>query len=101
MTYIEFENEQVIRMLIEICFREYPDGVFEVRDTEGFVCKTRKADSILNEIDGGDEEIGLNFYDGHGKFLGWFGILPYEEDPDCIIFDMSDNKFCEKVMEQM
>lgn len=68
-----------------------------VQDTEMMVIKSNDVTAILNAIDGGDEEIGINCYDADKKCLGWFGVYPFE-DADDAIFDYSDNKFCNKVI---
>lgn len=96
--YISEDNEQQIRRLLEISKEEKGDITFTIWDTEGKIVKTTDSNKIIEEIDGGDEEIGINCYNNNG-FLGWFGVLPYEcED---IIFDHTDNAFCNNVMRRL
>lgn len=95
--YITPEQAAAIRKVINACLKAQPTGYFKVYDTEQFVIKSSNAEDILEAIDGGDEEIGLNFY-ADKKCLGWFGVLPYE-DPDSVVYDCSDNEFCKTVLE--
>lgn len=91
--YIDREQAQTIYKVI-VKGLETTDFV-KVYDTESFVIKSNNPDEILNAIDGGDEETGLNFYKDK-KCVGWVGVLPYEE-PDSVIFDHSDNEFCHSI----
>lgn len=95
--YIPSENAEKIIELLNKCKEEYPEMIFYIYDTESFVCKSQNPDEILEEIDGGDEEIGINCW-VNKEMIGWFGCFPYEE-PDSIFFDCSDNNFCRKIME--
>lgn len=96
LKYIQPEQADTIRAVINACLKHEPEGFFKVYDTESFVIKSRSAEKILEALDGGDEEAGLNFY-ANGKCLGWFGVLPYEDD---CIFDHSDNEFCNNIMKE-
>lgn len=89
--YIDKEQAQKIYKII-VKGLETSDFV-KVYDTESFVIKSKDADKIIDALDGGDEEAGLNFYKG-GVCVGWVGILPYEED---VIYDHSDNEFCHSI----
>ena len=99
--YIPQENADVIAKLINTCKSLNPEIIFKIYDTECLVYKSKNADTetILNEMDGGDEELGINCYID-GKCCGWFGIMPYE-DTDSVIYDYSDNEFTNRVMEMM
>ncbi len=97
--YIPSNNEAVIRTLIANCNKQFPEVMFKVFDTESLVIATNDVDKIIDAIDGGDEEIGINCYDREGNHLGWFGVLPYEAED--IIFDHSDNEFCDTVWSKM
>lgn len=96
--FISKDNEQQIRQLLEICKKEKDGIIFTVWDTEEKIIKTADPDKIIDEIDGGDEEIGINCYNKSG-FLGWFGVLPYEDED--IIFNHTDNAFCNNVMRRL
>lgn len=90
--------DQIIRFM-EICKEVHPNIAFKVRDTEGCVIYTRNIEKVIFEIDGGDEEFGFNIIDRQTKeVLGWFCILPYEEDFIC---DCSDNDFCKEVCDRL
>lgn len=96
--FISKDNKQQIRQLLEICKKEKDGIIFTVWDTEEKIIKTADPDKIIDEIDGGDEEIGINCYNKSG-FLGWFGVLPYEDED--IIFNHTDNAFCNNVMRRL
>lgn len=96
--YISEDSERQICRLLEICKQEKSDITFTICDTEGIVAKTVESNKVIEEIDGGDEDIGINCYNKNG-FLGWFGILPYEDED--IIYDHSDNAFCNNVMRRI
>ena len=104
--YIPSENAEKIIELLNKCKEEYPEMIFYIYDTESFVCKSQNPDKILEEIDGGDEEIGINCWVNgenswvNGEMIGWFGCFPYEE-PDSIFFDCSDNNFCNKIYREI
>ena len=97
--YIPSENAEKIIELLNKCKEQYPEMIFYIYDTESFVCKSQDPDKILEEIDGGDEEIGINCWI-NGEMIGWFGCFPYEE-PDSIFFDCSDNNFCNKIYREI
>lgn len=97
--YILENNEIIIRNLLTNCKNERVDIIFKVFDTETLVIKTNNVDEVINAIDGGDEEIGINCYDSEGNHLGWFGITPYETED--IIFDHTDNEFCEGIWSKL
>lgn len=97
--YIPSENAEKITELLNKCKEEYPEMIFYIYDTESFVCKSQNTDKILEKIDGGDEEIGINCW-VNGKMIGWFGCFPYEE-PDSIFFDCRDNDFCNKIYREI
>lgn len=97
--YIPSENAEKIIELLNKCKEQYPEMIFYIYDTESFVCKSQNPDKILEEIDGGDEEIGINCW-VNGEMIGWFGCFPYEE-PDSIFFDCSDNNFCNKIYREI
>lgn len=97
--YIPSENAEKIIELLNKCKEQYPEMIFYIYDTESFVCKSQDPDKILEEIDGGDEEIGINCW-VNGEMIGWFGCFPYEE-PDSIFFDCSDNNFCNKIYREI
>ena len=94
--YISEKNEATIRNLLVSCKKSVPGVVFKVRDTEELVIKSSDVDEIIAAIDGGDEEIGINVFDSTKKYLGWFGIFPYEAED--IVFDSSANSFCDRVL---
>lgn len=95
--YIPSENAEKITEFLNKCKEEYPEMIFYIYDTESFVCKSQNPDKILEKIDGGDEEIGINCW-VNGEMIGWFGCFPYEE-PDSMFFDCNFNNFCRKIME--
>lgn len=97
--YIPQENADLITKLINVCKSIHPEISFRVYDSEDLIYKSKTPDAelILNEMDGGDEEIGINCY-LDGKNIGWFGLLPYE-DEDSVIYNHSDNEFANKVYE--
>ena len=95
--YIPEENANKIRTLINVCKSIHPKISFQVYDSDDLIYKSKTPDAelILNEMDGGDEEIGINCY-LNDKNIGWFGLLPYE-DEDSVIVNASDNDFCSLV----
>lgn len=93
--YIPQDNAEVIYRLLELCKEKEPNVCFDVLDTEEQVCKSKDSERVLNDIDGGDEDIGINCF-VNGEYLGWFGLFPYE-DPESMIYDYSDNEFCKDV----
>lgn len=95
--YIPEENAKVIRKLLTECKKENPELFFHIWDTESKIVKTKDIDKAIEAIDGGDEEIGINCYGADKNCLGWFGILPYEDDAECVIYDHSDNYFCNSI----
>lgn len=99
--YISQENADLIKRLMELCKEERDNILFKVYDTESCVTFTRNIDKVIDEIDGGDEEIGINIIERETKNnLAWFGVLPYEEKT-YMIFDHSDNDFCNNVMNRL
>lgn len=99
--YIPQENADLIIKFMKTCEEIHSNIAFKVYDTECCVIYTRRIEKIIDEIDGGDEEFGFNVIDRETKeVLGWFGVLPYE-DKDGVIFDHSDNDFCEKVWKKL
>ena len=99
--YIPQENAKVIYKLLECCKRYNPKMYFEILDTEDLVYSSKKPnlDEMIKTLDGGDDEFGINCY-VDGKYLGWFGILPYE-DSECVVFDCSDNEFCMGITDEL
>jgi hypothetical protein len=97
--YIPQETADQIIKFMEICEEVHPNIAFKVIDTEGCAIYTRNIEKVISEIDGGDEEFGFNIIDRQTKdVLGWFCILPYEEDFIC---DYSDNDFCKEVYDRL
>lgn len=93
--YITKENAELIVKLLKTCEEVHPNVAFKVRDTEECVIYTRNIEKIIYEMDGGDEEFGITVVDRETKErLGWFGVLPYEEDVVC---DHTDNEYCDTV----
>lgn len=95
--YIPEKNANKIRTLINVCKSIHPEISFQVYDSDDLIYKSKTTDAelILNEMDGGDEDIGINCY-LNDKNIGWFGLLPYE-DEDSVIVNASDNDFCSLV----
>ena len=99
--YIQQENADLIKKLMELCNEERENISFKIYDTERCVIYTRNIDKIIDEMDGGDEEFGINIIDRETKkCLAWFGVFPYE-DFDSVIFDHSDNDFCDNVFNKL
>ena len=77
---------------------------FVVYDTEGCVGCGTDVDNIFTLLDGGDEMVAIEFERYEEKFLesfvvGTFQCHPFEGDRyGEIIWDWTDNKFCEDVM---
>ena len=92
--YIPQENTETILKLLNKCLELEPNIKFHILDTEGYVGKSRNPEKIIQAIDGGDEELGINCMIDE-ECIGWFGILPYEEYD--IVYDCSDNNFCNYV----
>lgn len=97
--FIPEENAKVIRKLLKLCKERKPSVVFDVLDTESRVIVTKNIEKVIEAIDGGDEELGINCFENR-DYYGWFGILPYEE-LDGVVFDNSDNEFCESITRQL
>lgn len=98
--YIPQEN---VHKLLDLLYRakELHEGVlrFKVYDSEGPVVSTLNPIRVINEIDGGDEEVSIKFVDYESKkYLGIVFNLPYEQDG--IAFDYSDNEFIERLMNE-
>lgn len=98
--YIPQEN---VHKLLDLLYRakELHEGVlrFKVYDSEGPVISTLNPIRVINEIDGGDEEVSIKFVDYESKkYLGIVFNLPYEQDG--IAFDYSDNEFIERLMNE-
>jgi hypothetical protein len=99
--YISQENADLIKKLMELCNEEKENISFKIYDTESCVIYTRNIDKIIDEMDGGDEEFGINIVDRETKnYIGWFGVLPYE-DFDDVIFDHTDNDLCNNVFNKL
>lgn len=99
--YIPEENAKLIKKLLEVCNNERENISFRIYDTESCVIYSRDIEKIIDALDGGDEEIGINVIDRETKSaLGWFGVLPYE-DVEYMIFDHSDNDFCNNVFNKL
>lgn len=99
--YISEENANLIKKLLEACNDERENISFKIYDTESCVIYSRNIDKIIDALDGGDEEIGINIIDRDTKnCLAWFGIFPYE-DFDCVVFDHSDNDFCNNIWNKL
>lgn len=99
--YIPEENAKVIRKLLTLCKESKPDVLFRVVDTESHVITTKNIEKLIDEIDGGDDELTINCFDNvDGNFYGWFSVLPYEEF-DGIVFDNTANGFCESIIRKL
>jgi len=96
--YIPQENAKTILKLMNKCLEVNSNIKFHILDTEGYVGKSKNPEKIIQAIDGGDEELGINCMVGE-DCIGWFGILPYEEND--IMYDCSDNEFCLKVCQMV
>lgn len=70
-------------------------GKLVIYDTEQRIYVGSDVDATMKELDGGDEEVGINLYRPTGKSL-WFGVLPYEE-PDSVIYDHTDCEEAESI----
>lgn len=98
--YIPQENAQELLDLLNRA-KDLHEGVlrFKVYDSEGPVISTLNPIRVINEIDGGDEEVSIKFVDYESKkYLGIVFNLPYEQDG--IAFDYSDNEFIERLMNE-
>lgn len=98
--YIPQEN---VHKLLDLLYRakDLHEGVlrFKVYDSEGPVISTLNPIRVINEIDGGDEEVSIKFVDYESKkYLGIVFNLPYEQDG--IAFDYSNNEFIERLMNE-
>lgn len=99
--YIQQENADLIKKLLEACNDERENISFKIYDTESCVIYSRNIDKIIDALDGGDEEVGINIIERETKnYIGWFGVFPYEETED-MIFDHSDNDFCNNVWNKL
>lgn len=85
--YIPEENAIIIRKLMKECLKL--GGKLVIYDTEARVYVGDDVNAAMKELDGGDEEVGINLYRPKGKDL-WFGVLPYEE-PEGVIYDCTDD----------
>lgn len=103
--YIPQENaDKILKLLLkakEICGQDL--GFWLRSDDCETSVKTRNPEKVIDEMDGVDDNFGINFM---GKIvpesdarecLGWFYITPYE-DEDCVICNYSDNEFCRKLV---
>lgn len=95
LEYIPTENAKAFEYLLESCKRLEPLCHFVLNDSEGNSIKSRNIDELLKEMDGGDEEYCLEVYKAK-ELLGWFGILPYEDDG--VAYDYGLNQFTERAV---
>ena len=95
--YIPAANAKALFDLLTIAKNNYDGELwFKVYDTESHVINTRHPEKVIAEMDGGDEEFGIYFYDREKDIkVGWIGILPYEEDG--IPYDYSETEFNKKI----
>lgn len=105
MSALSQENERGIATLLRICKEMDDDIVFKVYDTESYVGRARGIDSVLDLLEGGDEQVSVHccILADSGELvedLGWFGIMPYEWDGDWL-YNRADNDFCEEVEERL
>lgn len=93
--YIPQENADKILNLLNEIKSKYPNIGFWLCSDDGETSvKSRNPEKILSEMDGVDDNFGINFVDLESKsILGWVYLTPYE-DEDCVICNYSDNEFC-------
>lgn len=97
--YIPQENADKILKLLTMAQEQNQTIEFWLRSDDGETSvKTRNPEKILSEMDGVDDNFGINFVEIDSKqILGWVYLTPYEEE-DCVICNYSDNEFCEKLI---
>lgn len=98
--YIPQENaDKILNLLLkakEICGQDL--GFWLRSDDCETSVKTRNPEKVIDEMDGVDDNFGINLVRISDKeCLGWFYITPYE-DEDCVICNYSDNEFCRKLV---
>lgn len=92
--------EKIVRLLQTVKEQSKSPVYFKVYDTESVVVTTDCIEKLIEEIDGGDENLGIVIKEkgGENQTLGCAYIMPYEEDG--VPYDYSDNDFMRKVMEK-
>ena len=94
MTYKYLPTENAVLLKRVLKWIEKLHGrpvIYAVMDEDGGTYRTKNADKVLTYLDGNGEEMGVNYLDAEtGDFLGWMGVMPYELDPESVIFDYSD-----------
>ena len=99
METIKLPEETIkdLELLMGICKEETPDCVFTLVDTEGTELWCSLPSTIIEEMEGGDEEYVLEVWDiKRQNKLAWFGVMPYEDDGVCWTYagnEMSDKIF--------
>jgi len=102
--YIPQENADKILKLLTMAQEQNQTIGFWLRSDDGETSvKSRNPEKILSEMDGVDDNFGINFMgktvpeSDARECLGWIYLTPYEEE-DCVICNYSDNEFCEKLI---
>lgn len=91
------ENAEAIVSLLNKALAIRNDLIFDVSDEEIFYGKSANPDKVVTIIDGGAEEIAIDMRVKNTKeILGSLYLLPYDCD---IVYDYTDNEFCNKIME--
>ena len=98
--YMPTENANKIMDVLNKALSIRNDLIFSVYDSSSYYGKSSDPHKIIELIDGGAEEIAIKIrVKNTDNILGWLYLLPYECDVDCIVFDHTDNEFCDKIME--
>lgn len=92
------------KLLVKLCQEICPDCIFALVDTEGNEVWCNLTDTLLEELQGGDEEQTLEVWDSNRlNKLTWFGIMPYEPDGVCWNYCANElgNKIFRKFFERI
>lgn len=97
MRYIPENNAKKIREVLETC-KDMGGVIFQLIDSDGHLGTYRNVENVLEEMDGGDEEITIYVMDKGKGELGFICVLPYEPESEDVIMDYSDNTFMRRIL---
>ena len=98
METIKLPEETIkdLTSLMQICREEVPDCVFSLVDTADNELWCSLPSTIIEEMEGGDEEYVLEIWDAkRTKRVAWFGVMPYEDDGVC--WNYGGNELSDKI----
>lgn len=84
-----------LNALMQACKEVLPDCRFALYDTENATMQTENPQCVIDEMQGGDEEYGLEVYDSTSQYQCTFYLLPYEEED--MIFDYNSNQIADQI----